>query len=1845
MPLNTGETYFDFDGRLDSYEGTGPSTGDQVHQQINAVGAIASEEVWGTPFFQFLVTPTGIVSLEAFGNPLLNSQATIAPTAIPSEETFGIALLNQQIYAQAIDSLEGFGSPTLSTGPVEIAPTSIETEETWGTPEIQRREIGTVVPRDVEIPKTLVHRIVSPDGVDYPVLDDWEANEDAPGGFMTASASIMRKDVVDKIHTYRYGAVWKTYLMETGDIVWSGRLLDPAFETGGRSEQNSEGKVTLSARGWGALADRQVERLLYQTRSLDDWTPADEKPHNYTNKRHPKVPGADFSATGSTEIVSGNEKDKDDENDVDALTLLTEGAVASYTLTGLVAGETYLARVVGRAKPATNPDNTKETKIQVALWKNGVLEKKLNARKVGEGQEQFGAISFVADSGASYAIKVTYVAKDPPIISFMRYGETASVVSSKISTRITGKRIIFRVERHTFFNGGETTFLCFWAYDQNLNRIAFTLKKDHDNKEYELLLGKAVGPSGDINWFKVENLGSDQDIEIDERIGGDHDMLCVGIRRKDGSKKRNAKPLKVWLEDVRVGGIAKTDDFTTSDVVRDIAGRIGASTLEVVDRETQILPLDLEDTTYAEALDEMALLDDARWLIHDKGGGPALDYGPWDRRVFKVRGGMVEFRLVPLERYDQIKVPYRVTSGVKDYVVARANISPFPPGIHNTYYLPLDDPLPPEEIAQAVADNLIDYVSRKRFGGTADLWEAETLDGTPVSPHEIHAGDELQLPNRMRLRVKSVRRTDESISLTFDDRMAVIDRFLARRKRQLALGRSAADATLGNFAPSEPSPPDLDSITFRMREQKVRPEYRAVCTWDEVNADTHGNETYCDRYEVQIRPCNAAGDPHAEGDTSKKTVHDRDADDEDSATKAVFNVLERPKKWYWQFRVRAIDIHNKKSDWSEWLTSATVPAADPRVLPPAPDDQPGGYVQVTYDQAEKGKWENRNRAVVEWSEVVDWDVPGGDIEEDVKAYDIQLQRFVEGSTGTEAVDKIGAPREGHISSKTDDDENDFARKVFLPIRKNHWYRARVRTVDRWNRRGLWSAWTALGSPSDNTPPAFSTTVTLDVDTTKIHVDWDPNTDLDPADPTGDEIVAYQVQISRDNFTTVYKADRSVHATKKTFKVKKPAGYNWKARVRALDGSGNKSAWVTSSAATYSVGVPPTIGSISFTRTGEARNAGLTAHIPITIDTQAFNDEDFDKVVVEIKTADDSGMTTEVHVRDKDKEPESTSFDVIFKGLKRRRYLQARARIVDKDRKKSDWSAWTAAAQIKLTPAKKTAYNPQSVTTAKNKERVKIKWATPLDADGMPIEDISHYEVQRWNGPFGTGTLVDDEKHVVTNQRRWDTDNSTVNYRMRVRAIDAAGNYSDWLTNGNVVVNNSGDDSGGQIADPMPADPSDGNVPASSPTPTAFGHFKAAYVQWTNINNPDPVVFEVHVGTSSGFSPSSATLVTEVGAAANSTATIATTITKTASGADLSPSTTYYFKTRSKDIDGVAAAYSAVSNGVSPLKDVPTDNVISDNVTPNTPTGLQSTPGYKSVLVSWTAPTNTKDPLKYEVQRGGVSIAITESTVFNDEGLTAGTSYSYTVRAISKLSGLASAYSSSTAATASSVPAADITAGNIAASKTITVGDTSTWHLRLNSTSTVPLIFQNASNSSDFKFKMDSFGNATFTGSILALSFTTSSTGTYIRMGDDLTTKDAIEWYNGGTIEGSLTSGSLGLLALYGRLAATLYSGQGPVVRVDSQIDLSGGLVTVRDGLYVEDGLDIQTGDLDINNGKLMMDNPPQWTDGTNDVKASPGVVNGSGEKLPSSGTPGIQPHQWFKVQASGGAFYWIPAWA
>lgn len=92
------------------------------------------------------------------------------------------------------------------------------------------------------------------------------------------------------------------------------------------------------------------------------------------------------------------------------------------------------------------------------------------------------------------------------------------------------------------------------------------------------------------------------------------------------------------------------------------------------------------------------------------------------------------------------------------------------------------------------------------------------------------------------------------------------------------------------------------------------------------------------------------------------------------------------------------------------------------------------------------------------------------------------------------------------------------------------------------------------------------------------------------------------------------------------------------------------------------------------------------------------------------------------------------------------------------------------------------------------------------------------------------------------------------------------------------------------------DPSDGFPPSESPDATVIGGLGALFVKWQAILNADPVTYQVHISTTSEFTPDETTLATETGATS-------TTIRALPDGSAVLYGTDYHVVIVATDADG------------------------------------------------------------------------------------------------------------------------------------------------------------------------------------------------------------------------------------------------------------------------------------------------------------------------------------------------------
>lgn len=367
--------------------------------------------------------------------------------------------------------------------------------------------------------------------------------------------------------------------------------------------------------------------------------------------------------------------------------------------------------------------------------------------------------------------------------------------------------------------------------------------------------------------------------------------------------------------------------------------------------------------------------------------------------------------------------------------------------------------------------------------------------------------------------------------------------------RGLKQGQTRSDTRSHQNPDDVPLAPLNVNIDFRVREKQNRIDYDAIVSSDGVTPNTCAADI--GEYVYQMKAVKQNGDPIPQnqldsGEEIKWShiVVRKDASDM-TTPHAVFDRVPNPKEWYYIARARVIDRIGHLGDWSPW-TAPVKPVQEADPVPPTPTG-----IAMNFDRVEKDR-HHRYRCIATCNEITNWDIPGGDDEGDIDRYEFELRKSDDvGTPDSEA----GRRHTVHQSA----DGNGIAKTIFFPVRKTLYYVLRVRAIDRFNRHGAWSAWVGPGTVADTTPPPVPTTVIVEGLFNRVAIDW--AAPLDVAGDPDEDVLYFQAQRSTDrNFDNIVGKTMYIVETRKSWDTRAYKQRFWM-RVRSVDASGNKSAWV------------------------------------------------------------------------------------------------------------------------------------------------------------------------------------------------------------------------------------------------------------------------------------------------------------------------------------------------------------------------------------------------------------------------------------------------------------------------------------------------------------------------------------------------------------------------------------------------------------------------------------------------------------------------------------------------------------
>lgn len=428
----------------------------------------------------------------------------------------------------------------------------------------------------------------------------------------------------------------------------------------------------------------------------------------------------------------------------------------------------------------------------------------------------------------------------------------------------------------------------------------------------------------------------------------------------------------------------------------------------------------------------------------------------------------------------------------------------------------------------------------------------------------------------------------------------------------------------------------------------------------------------------------------------------------------------------------------------------------------------------------------------------------------VKRYKVRLWEW-DPTTGDRAKYPTGHAKAGEYKPSRpknvealDDDGNTWVDVEFGGLTRRKWYVVDARAISKHGRRGAWSALSAPGSASDTTAPPAPLNVTIDVDPHTINGDWDADRDVDDTE-VGDgkrlsnRIAYFQTKVTTDtagnNVVTKTNGkklfDPYVKSSKKRFWYRRPRG-NYYFHVRSVDGSGNKSEWVRSSAGNKKD--PPAPGnapSIDFDQGGRQKVRMVVGFEY----NETFTDDDI--VGFQVRAQIDGRYKYNFVSIDQDG-AEDNYYETTFRGI--REGVLCKAWYRPRDKAGNESPSWSPVAQA-------TAYDvvgstvPANVTVTAKKLAVVLDWAAPTTSSwpwsGASAMDrkleVSHYEAEAHTNSSFTA-LYDKDYHIKATRKRFDRERGQRLY-CRVRVISKGGTAGPWVTTG-------GADASGVAADDL-----------------------------------------------------------------------------------------------------------------------------------------------------------------------------------------------------------------------------------------------------------------------------------------------------------------------------------------------------------------------------------------------------------------------------------------------------------
>lgn len=366
--------------------------------------------------------------------------------------------------------------------------------------------------------------------------------------------------------------------------------------------------------------------------------------------------------------------------------------------------------------------------------------------------------------------------------------------NSKYSLQSKGDGIGWIIDSAHTYNSPDRAGYGLYVPGHAIQRIRATIRKTNDDNNFDLEVRDA-DDLGSASVASTKTLGAATADGATWNVPAvNQNTVLINVVSNSGGGAAGTT-MRVTLQDLVACVLADDNDWTTADVVADVADRLGFAA-DITNTDTEIEALDWTGS-WDELLTYMAAIEDYTWLItEDQTKGAKKDamltFRPWGAKTWQTNLDMSQESLTVAPLYNRVAVDYERPEGVPQHAVFEvADFDDLTDPITNlTYEYPdaprLENPQRSKHLVNAIGEKLLRHVSTYRLVGNIKV--AALRKGTPW---DIRAGDKLQVdgydpkvpPQRIAAVTYNADGTaDASLSRSFDI-AAMLFRLTAHRRR------------------------------------------------------------------------------------------------------------------------------------------------------------------------------------------------------------------------------------------------------------------------------------------------------------------------------------------------------------------------------------------------------------------------------------------------------------------------------------------------------------------------------------------------------------------------------------------------------------------------------------------------------------------------------------------------------------------------------------------------------------------------------------------------------------------------------------------------------------------------------------------------------------------------------------------------------------------------------------------------------------------------------------------------------------------------------------------------------